>query len=208
MTRNGRSKVKAGFHLRTTLAASLAMAAMGIGPASADSNGFVVVNVVTPPYAQIELITVGPGNPTSLQLVVPPPPDGNQTSPGVHFRVTGNAGASVQATPDAFLTAPTELYAAEHLGSALHNGTGPGAIGYRIALKFPSVAAAPCPTIQTAYLPGTVDGPTAPLTASFGANGFCDGRVNIESNIGYVPGGGIAQAGNYTGAITLTVAAY
>ena len=175
--------------------------ASGIGaPALATDPGSVEVpvNVVVSPFASLTFL-----DPVLLKLDIPPP---GSTFPanGVRFRVTGNAAASLSATPDDFIWIPSEN---GYLGKAVLNS---GTVGYKIDLLFPSIGiTSPVSSpVQISTLPGSTASGTPPLSVNLTlTGGVRDGVIHLEASQDWTADGGLPLPGVYVGNVTLTLTA-
>jgi hypothetical protein len=183
--------------LRAVALSSVVML-MGACPSLAEqvSNASVdvPVQITVLPYAALQFTTS-----PLLSLTVPP---AGSTIPAneVRFNVAGNAYASLQAEPDAFMQVPDEGI----MGRAVHSGS---AIGYKVELRFPRLGVLGSP-IGYAALPGFEKGPKTPLKVDLRATGGVRaGEIHMEASPSWTEHGGLALPGVHVGEIVLTLTA-
>lgn len=158
-------------------------------PTLAATSATVPVTVTIMPMALFEWIDMG-----LLYLSVPPP---STTPPGtVRFRVTGNAKATLTATPAEFVYIP---YEGSYMGKAI---LGASVLGYKVYVLFPSTGIGQ----QTAGLPGTNGGGTPPLTVNL-AGGTRQGELRMDASHLWTPNGEMPALGLHVGEVILTLTA-
>lgn len=151
------------------------------------------VEVQILPIAELEFI-----GPTLLHLEIPPA-GSTWPSAGVKFRVTGNASASVSASPDEFIEIPATD---QFMGKAVRLSDAQ-AIGYGLLLEFPKTG----PGYQAAGLPGTDGDGTTSLTVALNG-GQRQGAIQLSADPSWNPdGSAIPLPGLYVGEIVLTLTA-
>jgi hypothetical protein len=160
-----------------------------------DASYLTTVTIAVLPVAQIN-ITSG-----SLLYLKVPPAGSTIPSSGVTFSVTGNASATLQAEPSAFVAVPGEGI----IGKAVLNGE---EVGYKLELRFPSIGMIGS-LPQYAALPQFQAGPTVPpLTVNLMASGGTRaGVLHMEAHPNWTPTGGIPLPGIYVGSVVLTLTA-
>lgn len=182
-------------------AVALAGAAISMMPPTAQAaeltnQGQASINIAIVPTASLTFV-----GSSLLALEVPPSKSTVNTSGAVHFIVAGNASATLRATPDAFVSVPSQGW----MGKAVLGG---GSVGYQIQLTFPSSGVAGSP-VAIATLPlfaadGTVPPLTVPLPLTSGQR---PGTIDLLASADWTPDGGLPLAGVYVGAIVITVTA-
>ncbi len=156
---------------------------------ASEPDSTVPVTVTVLPMAMFEWL-----DPVLLYLNVPP---AATTPPGtVRFRVTGNASATLSASPDEFVYIPSED---AYLGKA---ELGASVLGYRVHLFFPSTGMGQ----QSASLPGSDGVGTPPLTVAL-AGGSRQGEIRIDASAAWTPHGGVPALGIHVGEVILTFTA-
>lgn len=147
------------------------------------------------PFVELELL-----DPALLALSIPP---AATSGPGtLKFRVTGNASATVTATPSNFIEIPAPAYGG-FMGKAVHT-SGNEEIGYNLILYFPRLG----PGVQIAALTGADGVGTSPLSVDLTqTGGVRDGELLLQANTAWTPHGGIPAYGLYVGEVTITVTA-
>jgi hypothetical protein len=197
------------------MASSAIIPLVSFSAAQTEVSGSFSIQVTVPAVADIAFPE---GSAFYIEVPEPASPEGATIRPvRIPFTVRGNAQAAVSALPGAFL----QIAEGHWLGAALGPDGGTGRLGYDVVVQFP----VPSPDDaglpghggfgtwpdrdNLASLPGTDGAGTPPLAADMSAQDFeAYGTIHIVARRFWTHDGSDAAAGNYAGAVEVTVVAH